>query len=234
MAEDPHLCCCRETPLQLAENVTNSTNQLLALLVVAGVFFCFFFLFKSISTFTCTDYVKYFSKLIFCTNIADFVRFLYLKVGRRVLDLCIYILFFFACGYQIYTLVVFEYKAILTLFLRNCLKTTKQNKQQKESKRKTPLWSRAMNVEVPGWGSSWEKNFSMFRGQKRSFCATSMSSLQKNAKQNKKKGENNNKKKRNQTEVLCALVSLPDGSGLNSGVGVGAAFGGGKVGSGFN
>lgn len=113
----------QENPVTTHFKWDDSTNQLLVLLG---------FpppppspLFKSISTFTCTDYVKYFSKLIFCTNVSRLCTFPYLKVGRGVLDLCIYILFlsfffFFACGYQIYTLVVFEYKVILSLFLRNC------------------------------------------------------------------------------------------------------------------
>lgn len=76
-----------------------------------------FFLILPISTFTCTDSVKYFSRLIFCTNVSKLCMFPYLKVGCRVLDLCIiFFSFFFACGYQIYTLVVFEYNLLFSCF----------------------------------------------------------------------------------------------------------------------
>lgn len=90
----------QENPVPTHFKWDDSTNQLLVLLGFPPP--PPLPLFKSISTFTCTDYVKYFSKLIFCTNVSRLCTFPYLKVGRGVLDLCIYILFlsfffFFFC-----------------------------------------------------------------------------------------------------------------------------------------
>lgn len=88
----------QENPVTTHFKWDDSTNQLLVLLGFPPPPPSPFF--KSISTFTCTDYVKYFSKLIFCTNVSRLCTFPYLKVGRGVLDLCIYILFlsfFFFC-----------------------------------------------------------------------------------------------------------------------------------------